>query len=188
MIQDVGAHRTELNDRILCGDGQSISTLPFLYGAMLEGKDISSLRLSSDDLESDEVKLYNRKFPEAAVKGKEPVEGITLNWNIPEEYKNLNIFNYLTDKLKEEVKEFELTDDELNVRYYRVKMEIRLWHERGLDDMLRSLIFVVNTFEENKIIWGTGRGSSCASYILYLIGLHQVDSVEYGLDIGEFFR
>jgi len=46
----------------------------------------------------------------------------------------------------------------------------------------------VNIFEENKVVWGTGRGSSCASYILYLIGIHQVDSVKYDLDLGEFFR
>ena len=67
-------------------------------------------------------------------------------------------------------------------------MELRIWRKRKLNDMLRTLIFIVNTFEDNNVIWGTGRGSSCASYVLYLIGLHQVDSVLYNIDIGEFFR
>jgi DNA polymerase III alpha subunit len=41
---------------------------------------------------------------------------------------------------------------------------------------------------ENDIVWGVGRGSSVASYILYLIGVHKVDSIQYGLDFNEFMR
>jgi DNA polymerase III alpha subunit len=95
---------------------------------------------------------------------------------------------YLVQKLRAEVAEFDFTDEEIEKRYYHLKMEYRIWKKINLVDMLRTLIYIVNTFEEHKIIWGTGRGSSCASYILYLVGLHQVDSVEYELDIGEFFR
>ena len=35
---------------------------------------------------------------------------------------------------------------------------------------------------------GVGRGSSVASYILYLIGVHRIDSIKYNLDWKEFLR
>jgi DNA polymerase III alpha subunit len=42
--------------------------------------------------------------------------------------------------------------------------------------------------KENKIVWGVGRGSSVASYVLYLIGVHRIDSIKYDLDIREFLK
>ncbi len=41
---------------------------------------------------------------------------------------------------------------------------------------------------DNEVIWGVGRGSSVASYVLYLIGIHKVDSMYYDLPINEFLR
>jgi DNA polymerase III alpha subunit len=113
---------------------------------------------------------------------------LSLEWIIPKKFKELDVSHFLKEMLKTEFKDSNLDDQEKKQRVLRVKMEIRIWKKRNLVDLLRTLIFIVNTFEENKIIWGTGRGSSCASYILYLIGLHQVDSVLYELDIGDFFR
>jgi DNA polymerase III alpha subunit len=41
---------------------------------------------------------------------------------------------------------------------------------------------------ENHVIWGVGRGSSVASYVLYLLGVHRIDSMFYDLDVSEFLR
>ena len=41
---------------------------------------------------------------------------------------------------------------------------------------------------DNQVIWGVGRGSSVASYVLYLIGIHKIDSMYYDLPINEFLR
>ena len=54
--------------------------------------------------------------------------------------------------------------------------------------MLRYLIYLVDVMRENNVVWGVGRGSSVASYILYLIGIHKVDSVKHNLDYTEFLR
>ena len=40
----------------------------------------------------------------------------------------------------------------------------------------------------NSIVWGVGRGSSVASYVLFLLGVHKIDSVKYNLDWREFLR
>lgn len=185
---NLGTLNTKLNDRILFGDGDSVVPMEFLYDHILKGRPASQVFVSKQDFESEEVSTHNDKFPNDKVTFKHKVNDVSLEWNIPEEYKTLDIIQYVLNKLKAENKELNLTEDELKLRFYRVKMELRLWEKRNLNDMLRTLIFIVNTFEKEKVIWGTGRGSSCASYILYLVGLHQVDCVEHEIDIGEFFR
>jgi len=70
----------------------------------------------------------------------------------------------------------------------RVGEELLLFQERGLFDLLKYLKYLVDTMRDNGVIWGVGRGSSVASYVLYLIGIHKVDSMYYDLPITEFLR
>ena len=55
-------------------------------------------------------------------------------------------------------------------------------------NLLRYMIYLVDFMRENGIVWGVGRGSSVASYVLYLIGVHKIDSIKFGLDWREFLR
>jgi DNA polymerase III alpha subunit len=48
--------------------------------------------------------------------------------------------------------------------------------------------YVVDTLRNNQVVWGVGRGSSVASYVLFIIGVHKIDSVKYKLPINEFFK
>ena len=63
-----------------------------------------------------------------------------------------------------------------------------MFQERGLFDLLRYLKFLVDVMRQNNVIWGVGRGSSVASYVLYLLGVHRIDSMFYDLDPAEFLR
>jgi DNA polymerase III alpha subunit len=54
--------------------------------------------------------------------------------------------------------------------------------------VLTTMKYVVDTLRANNIVWGVGRGSSVSSYVLYLIGIHKIDSVKYDLPIDEFFK
>jgi DNA polymerase III alpha subunit len=76
------------------------------------------------------------------------------------------------------------TDAELQ----RVGQELLMYQERNLFDLLRYLKYLIDTMRENRIIWGVGRGSSLASYVLYLLGVHRIDSMLYDLDPAEFLR
>ena len=98
------------------------------------------------------------------------------NWHMPEKYKQLDIAEYLLKLCT--------TDAELQ----RVGTELLLYQERGMFDLLRFLVYMVDTMRNNGIVWGVGRGSSVASYVLYLIGVHKIDSLYYDLDIAEFLR
>ena len=95
---------------------------------------------------------------------------------MPEEYQNLDIAQWLLDQCK--------TQEELQ----RVGEELILYQERNLFDLLRQLKYVVDTWRKNKIVWGVGRGSSVASYVLYLLGVHRINSMYYDLDVREFLR
>ena len=54
--------------------------------------------------------------------------------------------------------------------------------------MLRYLRYLVDTLRANGIVWGVGRGSSVASFVLYKIGVHRINSIEHDLDFNEFMR
>jgi DNA polymerase III alpha subunit len=70
----------------------------------------------------------------------------------------------------------------------RVVVEMDLFEARGLLPVLRLMCMLVEHFRRNNILWGVGRGSSVASYVLFLIGVHKINALTYGLDISEFLR
>jgi DNA polymerase III alpha subunit len=107
-------------------------------------------------------------------------------WFMPDEYKELDIKVWLLEKLQEE-----LQSDPHSVYTEflpRVNEELQAFTERGMIPLLRYMIYLVDFMRENDIVWGVGRGSSVASYVLYLIGVHRIDSIQYDLDWREFLR
>lgn len=98
------------------------------------------------------------------------------SWHMPEEYKTLDIAQYILDLCK--------TEPELQ----RVGQELLLYQERNLFPLLQYLKYFVDTMRKNGVVWGLGRGSSTASYVLYLIGVHKINSLYYDLPIEEFLK
>lgn len=70
----------------------------------------------------------------------------------------------------------------------RVSQELDLFIQHNMMDLLFYIKYLVDTMRENNIVWGVGRGSSVASYVLYLIGIHRIDSIKFQLDINEFLK
>lgn len=98
------------------------------------------------------------------------------NWLMPQEYRDLDIAEYVLGLCS--------SDAELQ----RVGEELLLYQERGLFDLLKYLHYLVFVLKNNNVIWGVGRGSSVASYVLYLLGVHRINSMFYDLDPREFLR
>jgi len=98
-------------------------------------------------------------------------------WFMPDEYKELDVVAHLYSLCE--------GDDK---RFHRVNEELAEFQRREMFDLLRYMIYLVDFMRENDIVWGVGRGSSVASYVLYLIGVHRIDSVKYDLDWREFLR
>lgn len=98
------------------------------------------------------------------------------NWFMPKEYKEFPLESWLLEQCKSEKEKI------------RVKEELDLFTKFKMVDLLFYLKYLVDTMREEKIVWGVGRGSSVASYVLYLIGVHRIDSIKYNLDITEFLK
>lgn len=98
------------------------------------------------------------------------------NWYMPDEYKKMDIAEWVLTQCKE--------DHELQ----RVGEELLLYQDRDLFPLLCYCKYLVDTMRKHKIVWGVGRGSSVASYVLYLIGIHRVNSIYYDLSIDEFLK
>lgn len=103
-------------------------------------------------------------------------EKYTNVWYMPDKYKDIDVEEFVLKKCK--------TDTEVQ----RVNLELQLFKEKDLFCLLQFLIFLVDYFRENNFVWGVGRGSSVSSYVLYLIGVHKIDSIKYKLDIKEFLK
>jgi len=99
-----------------------------------------------------------------------------LMWHMPEEYKNVDIAQHVLSLC--------MSEAELQ----RCGAELLLYQERDLFNLLRYLKYLVDVMIENQVIWGVGRGSSVASFVLYKLGVHQIDSLHYNLDVHEFLR
>jgi len=67
-------------------------------------------------------------------------------------------------------------------------MELALYKARNLYSILQLMIYIVDMMRKNSLVWGVGRGSSVASYVLFLIGIHKIDSIKYNLIIEEFLK
>ena len=98
------------------------------------------------------------------------------NWYMPESYKNLDIAKFVLDKCYSEAE------------LQRAGEELLLFQERDMFELLKYLIYLVDTMRQNKIVWGVGRGSSVSSFVLYLIGIHKINSLYYDLSIDEFLK
>ena len=109
-------------------------------------------------------------------------------WFMPQEYKDLEIEEWLFAKVMEQLQNPSSKDVFNSAQWKRVEEELKAFEERGMEDLLRYMVYLVDFMRENNIVWGVGRGSSVASYVLYLIGVHRIDSIQYGLDWREFMR
>jgi hypothetical protein len=97
-------------------------------------------------------------------------------WFMPDEYKDYPIYDYCINRC---------TTIE---QQQRVMEEFAAYDKHGMLNLLKYMKYLVDFMRENHIVWGVGRGSSVASYVLYLIGVHRIDSIQYGLDWREFLR
>jgi hypothetical protein len=98
------------------------------------------------------------------------------NWFMPDEYRSIDIAAHVLSLCRDQ--------SELQ----RAGQELMMFQEQDLFDLLRYLKYLVDTMRANHIIWGVGRGSSVASFVLYLLGVHRINSIYYDLDPREFLR
>lgn len=97
-------------------------------------------------------------------------------WTYPKYYEDLDLEEFFIKKC-DTIEQAE-----------RVMFELELYVKKNMDQLLRWCIWFMDVCKEKNLFIGVGRGSSVASYCLFLIEMHLVDSMKYGLDPIEFFK
>lgn len=138
---------------------------------LYRGKDIT-------DIAFEDINQFNKVAKELELNSISDVSRISKEFNIPQHYKELDVEKYIHDKLVQR------SPDEIG----RVEMELVMYKERGLLPILQLLIYIIDIMRKHNLVWGVGRGSSVSSYLLYILGIHKVDSHKYRLDIKEFLK
>jgi DNA polymerase III alpha subunit len=142
-----------------------------IQGVINHGPDVLEYCECTDDLSQ----YFNRLDVEHLDYPRPSTNVSTDKWFIPDEYQNINIENFLIELCPEE-------------NLDRLKQELSLYKNRNMITVLKCMKYIVDTLKKNNVVWGVGRGSSVASYALYLLGVHRIDSVKYNLPIEEFFK
>jgi len=171
-------------DNYIDNNGEIILDDKAVFNLLYEGVDLNNVKCKrSEDLEIynsivDEYDLNMSKlqFTSSTEDKQKYIQTCLDNWFIPEKYTHIDPYDYIRN----------LANTQLEKE--RVELEIQMFDERNMKNVLRFMIFFIDFMRENNIVWGVGRGSSVASYCLYLLGVHKVNSLHHDLDIKEFLK
>jgi len=76
--------------------------------------------------------------------------------------------------------------DNAQIYYDRLKEELSIFQELGFVDYILLNWDIINFCVENDIPTGAGRGSAAGSLVLYVIGVTNIDPIEYDLFFERF--
>ena len=147
-----------------------------LVDLLMRGRHFTELTKCIVDDEVNASLLNCQQYKPITLKPEEFDAKNQSHWLMPQKYKDLDINRYILDKCSNE-QEFDRCHQEL-IRY----------EEKNLLNLLRYMVYLIDLMIENNIIWGVGRGSSVSSFVLFKIGVHKINSIEYDLDFNDFLR
>jgi DNA polymerase III alpha subunit len=139
-------------------------------------KAFTESKISLDDILSIESKPDLTEYIDPKLSLEEFDNNNQLNWYMPTEYKEMDIAKFVLDQCTNEAE------------LQRAGEELILFQERNMFVLLQYLKYLVDTMRKNNIVWGVGRGSSVASFVLFLLGVHRINSLYYDLSIDEFIK
>lgn len=168
-----------LDDMKVTEDGSFIMSEQDVMELMYQEKDPGEVFVDQDLFDTLMASSKSLSIPlpfKISIHKMRSAEDRTDLWRMPNEYQDLDIDLWFAER----VSNLEQAE--------RVARELALYREGGLYPLLRFLIYLVDLMREHKIVWGVGRGSSVASYCLFLVGIHKIDSMKHKLDIKEFLK
>ena len=132
------------------------------------------------------MELFNANVAEGDVIAVGDGGPVRLNfaWLLPPDFMTLDV----TVEIAKALEAKNLPPAKLDAAMDRIAAELEQFEARGMMQFLRSVIYVLHVFRQQGVVWGVGRGSSCASYVLYLLGLHSVDCLRFNVPMEEFFH
>lgn len=171
---------TPLHNRLLLPNGVNVVDPHEIVNLMIKGVPLELIQ--TVDI-TEEVKQFNQRSDIIIKIFDENQEiPVDLTWLIPPEYSTLDLFEFFIAKIPT------LPENLQERAEVRILNELAEVQSRQFDMGLKTIIYVVDELTKRQVVWGVGRGSSCASYLLFLLGLHCVDCLRYEIHYSEFFH
>ncbi|MGL5732479.1 MAG: DNA polymerase III subunit alpha [Metamycoplasmataceae bacterium] len=103
---------------------------------------------------------------------------------------NVTSLEYLKDLIKDSFKEkFEvMKNNDVNVVKERIKYELSIIEKLNVSDYFLIIWDFIKWGKGNNISFGPGRGSSAGSIISFLLGITEINPLEYGLLFERFLN
>ena len=162
-----------LQDRILFKDGKSLASDDLILEIISTTGDIPDYLLAGDSFDSQQ---WNYKYSRTAI----PTDN---DEDIELEYYNTTIFLDLIKFLYDNKRD----DTDYIDHAERLDRELTFFVQEQKEGFLCNIKDFIDTLYRDGVVWG-GRGSSCASYTLFLIGVHPINPIKYEIDFNEFSK
>lgn len=98
------------------------------------------------------------------------------NWFTPDDYTSINLEEYVLSRCVGEL------------QICRAKEELAIVKKLNADHIFKHLIYLVDQWRSQDLVWGVGRGSSVSCFLLFVIGVNKINPLDYDLDYHEFFK
>lgn len=171
----------DLKNRQILSDGTVLCSDKALLEILYSGQSLDT----AISKPSDDIDLYNRTdryldtnygaLTSASDEIYKDVNWFTY-WVTPEPYSKIDVETEILNRCTSEEE------------FFRAKTELKLFNERHMYPVLQHLLYLVDHWRSNGILWGVGRGSSVSSLVLYLIGINRINPLDFDLDIEEFLK
>lgn len=176
----------DLNDRVITDKGEVVARYELLVQRALSGQVFTDMPA----LPHKDIGRYNeRSGREHPIEfwedtGADTLEGPdpeTFEWTIPKKYLELDLYEICAAAL--------MARGLVNEEYVgRLTWELDQMEQREMFPFVRCLLYVTDQFHKEGVVWGVGRGSSCASLVMFLLRINRIDPVKYDIPAEEFFK
>lgn len=132
-----------------------------------------------------EVVEFNNKVDTRSEFATGDEKPLSHDWMIPSFYQNLDIYGYVLHKLDEYI---DPSSPEYANYMDRISLELEYLESTNSLPFIQCIVFLLDEMTSRGMFWGVGRGSSCASLVLFVIGLHKIDPIIYKIPLSDFFK
>lgn len=159
--------------RILLKDGNSVVSSLGYAQRILNGENVEGVKVASDR----HSELYDKMNNADISIEIEDIHPTPDNQHTEEE------LNRLVELLTESAR---YSDNQKFVE--RLAVELDFFRRTYNIKFILKVIEVINNFKENDVLWGVGRGSSCASLVAYVLYINDINPVEYNIPFKELSK
>ena len=92
-------------------------------------------------------------------------------------------YQYVVDLL---MKSDRLSHDEQSLK--RLEQELEFFDREHHILFIIQVYGLISQFKNDNVVWGVGRGSSCASYVLFLLEVHDINPVAFDIPFSEMSK